>query len=62
MRGQALYGISVAKSCCRGYNINNPIHESYIIFITKNDYMKMGLPLYHVKLVRHFKETEGGRS
>ncbi len=90
------------------------IHESYVIFITKNDYMKMGLPLYHVertiqesgalfgdgahiiyvngsykndsdpvgklihdfrctsavdmfyqelaKSVRHFKETEGGRS
>ena len=90
------------------------LHESYVIFITKNDYMKMGLPLYHVertvqesgalfgdgahiiyvngsykndsdpvgklmhdfrctsavdmfyqelaKSVRHFKETEGGRS
>ena len=90
------------------------IHESYVIFITRNDYMKLGLPLYHVermvqesgalfgdgahiiyvngsykndsdpvgklmhdfrctsavdmfyqelaKSVRHFKETEGGRS
>lgn len=90
------------------------IHDSYVIFITKNDYMKMGLPMYHVertvqeagtlfgdgshiiyvngsykddadpvgklmhdfrctsavdmfyqelaKPVRHFKETEGGRS
>ena len=25
------------------------IHESYVIFITKNDYMKMGLSLYHVE-------------
>ena len=90
------------------------IHESCVIFITKNDYLKRGLPLYHVertiqesgvlfgdgahiiyvngsykndsdpvgklrhdfhctsavdmfyqelvKSVRHFKETEGGRS
>lgn len=90
------------------------IHDSYVIFITKNDYIKMGLPMYHVertvqeagtvfgdgshiiyvngsykndgdpvgklmhdfrctsavdmfyqelaKPVRHFKETEGGRS
>ena len=90
------------------------IHDSYVIFITKNDYMKMGLSMYHVertvqetgtlfgdgshiiyvngsykvdadpvgklihdfrctsavdmfyqelaKSVRHFKETEGGRS
>ena len=90
------------------------IHDSYVIFITKNDYLKMGLPMYHVertvqeagtlfgdgshiiyvngsykddddpvgklmhdfrctsaadmfyqelaKPVRHFKETEGGRS
>lgn len=90
------------------------IHDSYVIFITKNDCMKMGLPIYHVertvqeegtlfgdgshiiyvngnykndddpigklmhdfrctsavdmfyqelaKPVRHFKETEGGRS
>jgi hypothetical protein len=90
------------------------IHDSYVIFITENDYMKMGLPMYHIertvqesntlfgdgshiiyvngnyknnddpvgklmhdfrctsamdmfydelkKPVRHFKETEGGRS
>ena len=90
------------------------IHDSYVIFITENDYMKLGLPMYHVertiqeagtlfgdgshiiyvngsykndndpvgklmhdfrctsaadmfypqlaKPVRHFKETEGGRS
>lgn len=25
------------------------IHDSYVIFITKNDYMKMGLPMYHVE-------------
>lgn len=25
------------------------IHDSYIIFITKHDYMKMGLPMYHVE-------------
>ena len=25
------------------------LHESYVIFITKNDYMKMRLPLYHVE-------------
>ena len=25
------------------------IHESYVIFITRNDYMKLGLPLYHVE-------------
>ena len=27
------------------------IHDSYVIFITKNDYMKMGLPMYHVERV-----------
>lgn len=25
------------------------IHDSYVIFITKNDYMKMCLPMYHVE-------------
>lgn len=25
------------------------IHDSYVIFITRNDYMKMGLPMYHVE-------------
>ncbi len=25
------------------------IHDSYVIFITKNDYMKMGLAIYHVE-------------
>lgn len=25
------------------------IHDSYVIFITENDYMKKGLPLYHVE-------------
>lgn len=25
------------------------IHDSYLIFITKNDYMKMGMPMYHVE-------------
>ncbi len=25
------------------------IHDSYVIFITKNDYMKMGLPMYHIE-------------
>ncbi len=25
------------------------IHDSYVIFITKNDYMKMGLSMYHVE-------------
>jgi len=25
------------------------IHDSYVIFITKNDYMKLGLPMYHVE-------------
>lgn len=25
------------------------IHDSYVIFITKNDYMRMGLPMYHVE-------------
>lgn len=27
------------------------IHDSYVIFITENDYMKKGLPLYHVERV-----------
>ncbi len=27
------------------------IHDSYVIFITKNDYMKMGLPMYHVERI-----------
>lgn len=27
------------------------IHDSYVIFITKNDYMKIGLPMYHVERV-----------
>lgn len=27
------------------------IHDSYVIFITKNDYMKLGLPMYHVERV-----------
>lgn len=27
------------------------IHDPYVIFITKNDYMKMGLPIYHVERV-----------
>lgn len=27
------------------------IHASYVIFITKNDYMKRGLPIYHVERV-----------
>lgn len=31
------------------------IHDSYVIFITKNDYMKMGLPMYHVE--RTVQET-----
>lgn len=31
------------------------IHDSYVIFITKNDYMKMGLPMYHVE--RTVRET-----
>ena len=35
------------------------IHDSYVIFITENDYMKKGLPLYHVERV--VQETEGGR-
>ena len=74
------------------------IHDSYVIFITENDFMGQGLPMYHIerivretgalfndgshiiyvngsykndddpvgrlmqKPVRHFKETEGGRS
>lgn len=25
------------------------IHDSYVIFITENDYMKLGLPMYHVE-------------
>lgn len=25
------------------------IHDSYVVFITKNDYMKLGLPMYHVE-------------
>lgn len=32
------------------------IEDSYIIFITQNDVMKKGLPLYHVERV--VKETE----
>jgi hypothetical protein len=31
------------------------IHDSYVIFITKSDYMKMGLPMYHVE--RTVRET-----
>ena len=31
------------------------IHDSYVIFITKNDYMRMGLPMYHVE--RTVRET-----
>ena len=31
------------------------IHDSYVIFITKNDYMKMGLSMYHVE--RTVQET-----
>ena len=31
------------------------IHDSYVIFITKNDYMKRGLPIYHVE--RTVRET-----
>lgn len=31
------------------------IHDSYVIFITKNDYIKMGLPMYHVE--RTVRET-----
>lgn len=27
------------------------IHDSYVIFITENDYMKKGLPIYHVERV-----------
>lgn len=32
------------------------IHDSYVIFITENDYMKEGLPLYHVERV--IQETQ----
>lgn len=31
------------------------IHDSYVIFITENDYMKLGLPLYHIE--RTIRET-----
>ena len=31
------------------------IHDSYVIFITESDYMKMGLPMYHVE--RTVRET-----
>ena len=31
------------------------IHVSYVIFITESDYMKMGLPMYHVE--RTVRET-----
>lgn len=27
------------------------IHDSYIIFITKDDYMRLGMPMYHVERV-----------
>lgn len=27
------------------------IHDSYVIFITKNDYMKMGMAMYHVERI-----------
>lgn len=33
------------------------IHDSYVIFITKNDYMKMGLPIYHVERTVQESET-----
>lgn len=32
------------------------LHDSYVIFITENDYMKEGLPLYHVERV--IQETQ----
>lgn len=32
------------------------IHDSYVIFITENDYMREGLPMYHVERV--VKETQ----
>lgn len=31
------------------------IHDSYVIFFTKNDYMKLGFPMYHVE--RAVQET-----
>ncbi len=31
------------------------IHDSYVIFFTKNDYMKLGFPMYHVE--RTVQET-----
>ena len=31
------------------------IHDSYVIFITENDFMGQGLPLYHIE--RTIQET-----
>lgn len=33
------------------------LHDSYVIFITRNDYMKMGLPIYHVERTVQEAET-----
>lgn len=33
----------------------NEIHDSYVIFITENDYMRLGLPMYHIE--RTVQET-----
>ncbi len=35
----------------------NEIHDSYVIFITENDYMGLGKPLYHIE--RTVQETGG---
>ena len=33
------------------------LHDSYVIFITQNDYMDKGLPLYHVeRIIQETKE------
>ena len=33
------------------------LHDSYVIFITENDYMDKGLPLYHVeRIIQETKE------
>lgn len=39
------------------------LNETYVIFITENDVMKMGLPIYHVdRVVRETKELFGDES